>query len=750
MARVRPAASDFLRWATLVALAGAAAWASTVPFAVTPPQYPVGALADRTVRAPFAINLVDEEATAERRDAARLATPPVIVWRPEVPQVLKQSIQDALAPLLDILSAPREPAPPVRRGQRAAPPPPLLTREAVAPVERALGVLLPDDALEELQDADALLRLLRALSGVIDDAYAVPLTANYERIERAARGSNSLVVLRSARDGAEQRRVVVEALRSVESLRVSLAERPSTRLEHLPPALGRLVVAVVSLKVLPNADLDDALTAERREASASAVLPVSVTVPAGAVIVAEGQPVLRDAHLVLRHLGSNGGTRASWPSLAGRAVLVLLLMLLPFWQAGADGVRLSLRTGSFWFLVTMLALVIGAFGGWLVLVAGLRASYPGLAEAPLVYLFPFAAPAIYAQLVVGRDTGNAVALAVLAAIIGLVWRSDLAIMAYAFAAGVLGARFAARCNRRQCVLRAGLLCGLALACAAPGIALGVGDPLDLELGLLVGAGLGSGVLAAFTVLALAPILEWAFNQTSTIRLVELMNYQHPLLRRLIETAPGTFQHSVNVGILADAAARAVHADSLLVRVGALYHDVGKTNRPQCFVENQHGTSEHDHLPPDESARLIIAHVPEGEALLASHGLKTQLGAFVREHHGTTTAAYFVHKAEQQGLDVNLDDYRYPGPRPQSRETGILMIADQVEATARTLDEPDGDAFRALAQATIDRNREERQFDDCPLTMQDLAQVREAIAAALEGIYHQRIKYPEAPPRPQAG
>jgi putative nucleotidyltransferase with HDIG domain len=209
---------------------------------------------------------------------------------------------------------------------------------------------------------------------------------------------------------------------------------------------------------------------------------------------------------------------------------------------------------------------------------------------------------------------------------------------------------------------------------------------------------------------------------------------------MVET-PGTFQHSLALSILADAAARAVGANALLARVGALYHDVGKTENPWFFVENQSGLNAHELLTPQESARVIRAHVTDGVRLVREHGLGERIADFVREHHGTTPIRYFLEEARERGDVVNEDDFRYQGPPPRSRETAILMIADQVEATARAMAGGTDEEYRAMVRRTMDRIRQQGQLDQCPLTLHDLSAVEEALAQVLMGMHHQRIEYP---------
>lgn len=257
-----------------------------------------------------------------------------------------------------------------------------------------------------------------------------------------------------------------------------------------------------------------------------------------------------------------------------------------------------------------------------------------------------------------------------------------------------------------------------------------------------------GFLSAPLMLMLAPLAEGLFGHITRLTMSEWLSYEHPLLRQLASTAPGTFQHSVNVGVLADAAAGAIGADRLLARVGGLYHDVGKINAPEYFIENQHQQNPHDHLDPSKSARILRAHVVDGVDLVQRHRMGQRLADFVREHHGTSQMRLLRDKAEALGQSVDDDTYRYPGPSPQSRETGLLMIADQLEATARSNPPSDDAQCDALVRTTMERIQGERQLDDSGLTVGDLARAERGFSRALQAMYHRRLSYPSSDDRPQ--
>jgi hypothetical protein len=252
-------------------------------------------------------------------------------------------------------------------------------------------------------------------------------------------------------------------------------------------------------------------------------------------------------------------------------------------------------------------------------------------------------------------------------------------------------------------------------------------------------------------------LERVFKATTDLTLMELAHYNHPLLRLLAEKAPGTHHHSMTIASIAEAAAASIGANGVLVRVGAYFHDVGKVVKPTYFVENQRSSrSRHDKLSPRMSSLIIAAHVKDGIALAREHKLPEEVIDFIPMHHGTTRIDYFYNKAlqlaqssdDETKLDeINEQDYRYPGPKPQTRETGILMLADAVEAAVRTIEEPTPQRLADAIDELVKRRLDEGELDECPLTLRDLTRIKSGFLSVLVGMYHTRVKYP-APPKPR--
>jgi putative nucleotidyltransferase with HDIG domain len=259
----------------------------------------------------------------------------------------------------------------------------------------------------------------------------------------------------------------------------------------------------------------------------------------------------------------------------------------------------------------------------------------------------------------------------------------------------------------------------------------------------------SGIGAGFLITGILPVIERLFKVTTSMTLRELNDASHPLLRRLAQEAPGTYQHSLRIADMAEAAADAIGASALLCRVGAMYHDIGKINKPGYFVENQGGgPNRHTKLSPAMSLLIIVGHVKDGIEMAREFKLPPSIRQFIETHHGTTLVEYFYHAAKQRRdaegeLPPSEFEYRYPGPKPQTREAAILMVCDGVEGAARVLPEPTAVRIEQLVHTMAMKRLMDGQFDECGITLKELHQIEQAISKTLTAIYHGRIAYPSA-------
>jgi putative nucleotidyltransferase with HDIG domain len=311
--------------------------------------------------------------------------------------------------------------------------------------------------------------------------------------------------------------------------------------------------------------------------------------------------------------------------------------------------------------------------------------------------------------------------------------------------GAAGAFFLGKATRKTKILQAGFVVSAVTVIAIFTVTMLNNMPVGwLELSKMLLFGLSSGLIASVLTIGLMPFFEAAFNILSPMKLIELSNPNQPLLRKVLIEAPGTYHHSVMVANLAEAATEAVGGNGLLARVGAYYHDVGKTKRPHFFIENQMNMGNpHDKIAPQLSKTIITAHARDGAQMLREYTLPKAIHDIAEQHHGTTLLKYFYHKAKQESdSDIVESDFRYPGPKAQFKESAIVGIADCVEAAVRSLSKPSPERIENMVRNIIRDRLEDGQFDECDLTLKELNQIAKAICETLHGIFHSRIEYPE--------
>ncbi|MBI4496913.1 MAG: HDIG domain-containing protein [Chloroflexi bacterium] len=552
-------------------------------------------------------------------------------------------------------------------------------------------------------------------------------------------------VVRLLQEGA-QKRIVADQL---EAARVELGEQVRPEFD---PDQAQVIRALALPLLQPNLSVDPAETERTRRLVMEQVEPISLRIVKGETIVRDGQII---GAVDLEKLQAAGLLRASvrWRDLVGTALIALALSLvLGIYLMRAQPTLLHSPRRLLLLALVVLGTALAA-----------KVMLPG---RPLwVYLFPLAAgPMLIATLL--DATLAAVAggvLSLLAAYLAdyapelgvLLSTSGLETLekvAFYFAGSIVGILGIARARRVVSFFLAGSAVSLASVVTMSGFWLLMPErPLE-AWGAAAVAALVNGLLAAAFTVGTFVVLGHLFGITTSIQLLELSQPDQPLLRQLLVEAPGTYYHSLLVGNLAERAAEAVGADPLLARVGAYYHDIGKVANPGFFIENQRtGDNPHDRLVPEHSAAMLIAHVRDGVRLARKHRLPAKIQDFITEHHGTRLALYFYHRAVERAGDpaaVDRAAFRYPGPRPQSKEAAVVMLADSVEAATRSLQHPTPADINALVDRIVAERVAEGQLDDSELTLRDLHRIREVFKDALQGIFHPRIAYPVSTYEPE--
>jgi len=520
-----------------------------------------------------------------------------------------------------------------------------------------------------------------------------------------------------------------------ETLPVVLEQRvPALVPLDLPQDEATLVTALVQKFVLPNSFFDQNATQQARDLAAEESGPVFRTIRNGEVIVREGSVISELEMEILVQLGFTSQQR-NWQdsiliglfSLCASVVFGLYLMK----------VQPEVLKNARQELLLLLLLVVFIVLAWLLIPSG----------PLLLYFFPSAALGMLLATKVGQPAAIG-AMIYLSGISGWIDGSSLFVAALVLLNGLTAVLTLPRYEQTGSIFRSGLLGGVSGAVVR--LAFSTSElrvaPISflLEAAVSIAGGIISGGLTLGGLFLLAPI----FDLATTFRLIELSHPNHPLLQRLLREAPATFHHTMMVASMTEQAAERIGANVLLTRAGTYYHDIGKLARPYFFVENQKGLKNpHDRLDPQTSVDIIVGHVRDGARLARQYGLPSQVRAFIPEHHGTMRVSFFYQKAvEAAGGEVSLVDeslFRYPGPRPQSRETALLMLADGCEAATRAASPSSVEEVKKVVDAIFDARIRDGQLDVCPLTLKELQIVKETYIELLRGVYHPRIKYPDS-------
>ncbi|HZI62560.1 MAG TPA: HDIG domain-containing protein [Pyrinomonadaceae bacterium] len=517
---------------------------------------------------------------------------------------------------------------------------------------------------------------------------------------------------------------------------------------------AKLASALAAL-IRPNVVLDQTATTMARETAASQVPSVVISLKRGQFLAREGDTVTPEILAQIAAIKTTGHAGRPWQNFFG----LLLIVAAVYWAAWkfaehrSGGSALSLSKHKAFALVGSAILVqtalmkIGFIFG-----ESVAARMQPPFNDPVIWNFaiPFAAAALLVAMLV--DTQLAFLTGMIAALFaGLLAPTGMQKALFAMVSCSAAVYGTGRYRERQSVTVAGLLVGGVNVVMALALIAYSQQPLTWKTVLMaIGCGMAGGLLTAIFAAGGLPINESMFGILTDVKLLELSNADLPVLGQLALRAPGTNQHSHAVGQLAEDACRAVRANPLLARIGALYHDIGKLAAPEYFVENQQGVNPHDRLRPYQSAKIITSHVTYGARLAKEIGLPQKIADFIPQHHGTRTLHYFLRKAQAQAKPnekIDEADFRYPGPKPQFKEAAIMMLADSCEAAARSLARPDPESIRTIVVKIVDAIISDGQLDECDITLQELTTIREAMISALTAIYHARIDYPGFNPPP---
>lgn len=685
-----------------------------------------GAVADSDILAPADLQVEDTSETARRRQQAAGAIPPVFDFLPRASREARTSIEQAFA-------TGRESAP----GSQP--------EQLMQAIQQSSGLLVDKDELQVLVKHRFNAELERLMLDHLDAVTMNGVVSNRSQLIRL--GTPSIIM----RDRSSEREVTLTSLSSIRDL---ITARAALRSDQVVWPVDydlrerRLLGEILGSLIFPNLIYNETETEARRAAAAGVVPPVVLAVEKGKPIVVQGETVTPIKAEILRAAASHHPIWQRTIEFAGTAMIVMLLLLV-LWQYMNRYQQRHMRVRRHFLLQASVFIITLALTRLFFTAAEITSQWatnvPFTSQQAYRYLAPLAVGAALVTLMTDAHAAF-VFSAILSVFLGVL-SGDVYIAAYTLVCGVGAIYHLKGCRDRTALVRAGIWIGLVNATGALALDLLGASEIDLRVQLFhVACAFMGGMIATMVATALLPLFEWVFEIATDIKLLELSNLNLPLLKQLAETAPGTYHHSIMVGLLAEAAAEAIGADALFARVACYYHDIGKVVRPTYFVENQtYMDNRHDKLSPKMSSIVLANHVKQGVELARQYKVPSRIISIIPQHHGTGLMKYFYYKAREEagtGASAALEkEFRYPGPKPQTREAAIIMMADSVEAAARTVKEPTPAKLANMIETIIARIRDDGQLDECNITMRDLRIVAESFVKVLAGIHHHRIAYP---------
>ena len=745
-----------LKWLTLAMVTAVFLFLLAPNLVLQPHTYELGDIAEHDIKAPRDFFVEDRAATDANQQNAIEQVLTVYDHDPRIASQLAEKVNGAFKRMRETLMVQEETLTSL---------PDANATEVQAPVDTAAeerqkvenAVMAQKETFENMLGIKVSRGAFRLL---INESFAPAIAETIVRIitEILSNGivANKELLLNEAEKGIILRDVSSQKEKTVYSLRQYYGpDQAKTMVRIVAEPLVKefnynainLIVDFSQRLLPPNISLNRNETEERKKRALDDIKPILYKIKAGEMLLREGERVSSLQLLKLSALEDQHEDKRILTTGLGAAIilitLVLVLHILYFHQPRHT--RLNTTKNLFFMALVLIVVMVMVKIGGVIAASQILDSLFSIPSTAIVYAIPVSAGSMLVCLVLGFEIAIPFGL-VSAVCASLLIGSRVDIFLYFVIPNAMAAYWVQRCRERKVVIAAGTKVGLLNVLLA--LSFGVynssySGTVLLWDGLLAFIG---GISAGIVTLGIAPLVEMAFRFTTDITLLELANLDRPILRRLMIEAPGTYHHSVIVGSLVEAAATEIGANPLLAKVCGYYHDIGKVKKPLYFIENQtNGRNKHDKLAPSMSSLILIAHVKDGIEIAQKHKLGPMISDTIQQHHGTSLIHYFYEKAKQlKGDDaVKIDDFRYPGPKPQTKEVGLVMLADVVEAASRTLENPTPARIQGLVQHLINKVFSDGQLDNCELTLKDLHSIAKSFNKILYGIHHHRIEYADS-------
>ncbi len=740
----------------------------TPSFTFTSPHYRLGDIADRNIKAKRDFLIEDEEATRKKREEAAQQAPIVCDLYERALYDVDQRLEKAFGTMRKIIAdglppdgadaamaLAREPSGNSRpAGQSAAPPAPPRLEDVLAShkkdFESFLGIDVSDDVYQHLCERRFDASTQHKVSQLLEPVFQQGLVADKGLLYHAA--GRDLVIRRiQSQDEkvAPSPYFFLDMEEAKKLLRVQALELGKD-MEYIT-TISSLAIELLQ----PNITFNLSETELRKEAVAAFVKPVYIQIKKNEMLVREGQRIGLEELLKLQAHKQKKSRWYRFMVFMTIFVFSALCMWFPLRFSGQYVHPFPQEVRDFIFLASVIALLlmIGRFTVWIGDSMGEGPQY--LSSKTLIYALPLTAGAMLSSIFYGA-TFSLIFSLVLTIFSTILFGRDFGCFIYFLVGCFVAAHTVIPCRNRMTPIRSGLLVGGANIVLVLIAAAFENQLFDVKTLINALAGFCGGASSGILVTGLTPLAEITFGYTTDIKLMELATMEQPLLQELMVQAPGTYHHSIIVGNMVESAGKSIGANSQLAKVAAYYHDIGKIKKPLYFIENQFECdNRHEKLAPSMSSLILISHVKEGAELAKQHHLGKPIMDIIQQHHGTSLISFFYKKAldarektqSAKGAElppINIDDYRYPGPKPQTKEAGLVMLADVVEAACRSLTEPTPARIKGLVNKLINNIFIDGQLDECELTLKDLHYIARHFNQILATVHHKRVEYPTLP------
>ena len=705
------------------------------------PHYKIGAIADKNIKADRDFLVEERTATELKRLEAAKSSRNIFDLDDTVLPQIRSNIMKAF---LAVQEAVKKTAAGTTEASRTAS---VQKQKILVVMEQYLGVRLSDQDYSALSSHRFSSEIADRIAEIITKVYQDKMITN---VDFSPLEYEQGLIVKNVRTRMEREEKNADEILQMQDAKWILRQKALATMAEDDAVLKKTVINIAEKLLQPNLTYNRLESEQRRQSAVEAVKPVYFEVQKNEMIVREGEKIsvadLDKLNAFFREQRQQKTSR--YAGFMGMFLLIFsLTTALLFLSRKAFGSQ-DIQPGPnprLLCLTIIIIIQVALIKAVLFMSDAVHQAMPILSKEAIIFSIPFAVGPLLTAYLFNRRIALLMSLFISFLIPFLITLPEAYLSLFSFLGFVVIICHNDHYQRRSVFIKTGLLLGIGNGAFIFAIALLSAHPLSMDTVWKIMAGFAGGVMSGIIVAGISPIFETAFDFTTDIRLLELANLNQPIFQRMIMQSPGSYHHSIIVGSMVEAAAEAIGADPILSKVSAYYHDIGKMKKPLYFIENQdRGENRHDKLSPRMSTLIIIAHVKDGCDLAADYKLGSKITDIIRQHHGTSLVSYFYEKAKRDKApsmrSLPESHFRYPGPRPRTREAALVLLGDVVEASSRTLVDPTPARIRSLVRDRMDKVFMDGQLDECSLTLKDLNFIQDSFVRTLNGIFHHRINY----------